>query len=162
MCSNKIYQGGIIMSQTGKLEAIWLKRMKGGPMDAKETAILQANKGIVDNANQGGKRQVTIIEKEVWELLMAQMGTDLDPAERRANLMVSGGLGLANTIGRVLQVGDCRIRIYGETRPCEAMDKALPGLREAMKSNWGGGAFGEILDDGEISVGDPVRWVNDT
>jgi hypothetical protein len=22
--------------------------------------------------------------------------------------------------------------------------------------NWGGGAFGEILDDGEIAVGDPV------
>ena len=46
------------MSQTGKLEAIWLKRMKGGPMDAHETAVLQANKGIVGNANQGGKYPV--------------------------------------------------------------------------------------------------------
>ena len=148
------------MSQTGKLEAIWLKRMKGGPMDAHETAVLQANSGIVGNANQGGKRQVTIIEKEVWELLMAQMGGDLDPATRRANLMISGELGLANTIGQVLQVGECRIRIYGETKPCEVMDKALSGLREAMRSNWGGGAFGEILDDGEIAVGDSVRWVD--
>jgi len=25
---------------------------------------------------------------------------------------------------------------------------------------WGGGAFGEVLDDGEITVGDPVELVN--
>ena len=118
------------MSQTGKLEAIWLKRMKGGPMDTHETAVVQANKGIVGNANQGGKRQVTIIEKEVWELLMAQMGGDLDPSTRRANLMISGEIDLANTIGQVLQVGECRIRIYGETKPCEVMDKALRGMKD--------------------------------
>jgi len=147
------------MEITGKLEAIWLKRMKGGPMDARQTATLQAGKGIVGNANQGGKRQVTIIQKEVWESLMAQMGGDLDPAARRANLMISGRLDLANTIGQVLQIGNCRVRIYGETKPCEMMDKALPGLREAMKGNWSGGVFGEILDDGQIAVGDPVCWI---
>ena len=28
-----------------------------------------------------------------------------------------------------------------------------------MKANWGGGAFGEVLDDGRIAVGDAVHWV---
>ena len=28
-----------------------------------------------------------------------------------------------------------------------------------MKANWGGGAFGEVLDDGQIAVGDAVHWV---
>ena len=27
-----------------------------------------------------------------------------------------------------------------------------------MRPNWGGGAFGEILDDGEIRVGDAVSF----
>jgi MOSC domain-containing protein YiiM len=38
------------------------------------------------------------------------------------------------------------------------MDEALPGLREAMARNWGGGVFAEVLDDGEIAVGDQVEW----
>lgn len=38
------------------------------------------------------------------------------------------------------------------------MDEALPGLKAAMYNNWQGGAFGEVLTDGDIRVGDLVRW----
>jgi MOSC domain-containing protein YiiM len=146
------------MTQTGKLEAIWLKRMRRGPMDRVEQATLKANRGLVGNANQGGKRQVTLIEKEVWERLMAEMGADLDPSARRANLLLSG-IRLAHTHNRILRIGACRIQIWGETKPCEVMEAAWPGLKDAMYGNWGGGAFGVILDDGEIAVGDAVVWV---
>ena len=146
------------MNNTGKLEAIWLKRMKRGPMDPVDQAQLIAGRGLVGNANQGGKRQVTIIEQDVWENLMAALGADLDPSARRANLMVSG-LKLADSRHKILQIGSCRIRIYGETKPCEQMDEAFPGLQDAMRDKWYGGAFGEVLDDGNIIVGDLVAWV---
>ena len=113
---------------------------------------------MVGNADQGGKRQVTLIEQEVWQSLMEQVGASLGPAARRANMLLSG-IRLAESRGRILLVGNCRIRIYGETRPCERMDEAWSGLREAMKVDWAGGAFGEVLDDGEIGVGDQVRWL---
>lgn len=142
----------------GQLEAIWLKRMQGGPMDPVEQATLKAYRGLVGNANQGGKRQVTLIEQEVWQDVMEKMNSTLDPAARRANLMLSG-IRLMDTRGRILQIGDCRIRIYGETKPCEVMDSALPGLRNALGQDWGGGAFGEVLDDGKIAVGDEVKWL---
>ena len=141
----------------GKLEAIWIKRMRRGPMDPADSAELKAGRGIVGNANQRGKRQVTIIEQEKWEELMRGLGGSLLPSARRANLMVKN-IRLAESRGRVLRVGSCRIRIYGETRPCERMDEALQGLRQAMSKGWGGGAFGEILDDGSIKVGDAVCW----
>jgi MOSC domain-containing protein YiiM len=127
-------------------------------MDPVRAAELRAGHGLVGNANVGGRRQVTLIEREVWERYMAALGAALDPSTRRANLMVEG-LPLANSRGRVLRVGDRgRIRILGETKPCEQMEEALPGLRQTMYENWGGGAFGEVLEDGTIAVGDVVAW----
>lgn len=141
----------------GQLRAIWVKRMKLGPMDKKDSATLLAGKGMVGNANQGGKRQVTIIEEEIWQNLMKDLKANLDPNSRRANLMVSG-ISLVKTSNQILKIGNCRLRILGETKPCERMDEAFSGLRQAMKANWGGGAFAEVLEDGEIFVGDQVSW----
>lgn len=141
----------------GALEAIWIKRMKGGPMDPGKTARLVAGRGIVGNANQGGRRQVTLISRERWDELMDQLDAEIDPVGRRANLMLRG-IDLIESRERVLRIGQARLRIRGETRPCEQMDAALHGLREAMRERWGGGAFAEVLEGGEIAVGDPVEW----
>ncbi len=144
----------------GRLEAIWLKRAHRGPMDPVTEATLVAGRGLVGNADQGRRRQVTLIEREVWDRLMRELDAEVSPSARRANLMVSG-CSLENARDRVLRVGGCRLRILGETRPCERMDEAFDGLREAMKPRWGGGAFAEVLDDGLISVGERVAWDND-
>ena len=76
---------------------------------------------------------------------------------RRANLLVSD-IDFSDSHGKILTIGGVRVRIYGETRPCEQMEDAAPVLQAAMTVPFGGGAFGEILDDGEIAVGDPVTF----
>ena len=101
---------------------------------------------------------MTLVESEVFETVATEMGVAVDPAARRANLLISG-VPLASSRGRVLEIGDVRIRIAGETRPCERMDEAVPGLRRALAPPWRGGAYGEVLVDGALTVGDPVRWV---
>ncbi len=131
--------------------------MKRGPMDPAREADLVAARGLVGNADQKRRRQVTLIEEEVWDDLMARLGADLDPSARRANLMVRG-LPLADSRGRTLRVGACRVQVLGETKPCHRMDEALPGLKDLMFPDWRGGAFGEVLDSGRIAVGDAVRW----
>jgi MOSC domain-containing protein YiiM len=125
-------------------------------MDPVDKARVVAGKGIVGNANQGGKRQVTIISAKHWHQVTALLADVPDPRERRANLMVSD-VDFRDSHGKILKIGDVRVRIYGETRPCEQMEMAAPGLQAAMEVPFGGGAFGEILDDGEITVGDPVE-----
>jgi MOSC domain-containing protein YiiM len=142
------------------LEAIWIKRYRRGPMDAAPAARLVAGRGIVGNANQGGKRQVTIIAREAWDDVTQELAAVVPPQTRRANLLVRG-VELANTRGRVLRIGGCRLRIYGETKPCWQMEEAHAGLQSALQPKWRGGVFAEVMDDGEIAVGDPVAWVEE-
>jgi MOSC domain-containing protein YiiM len=137
--------------------AIWIKRAQRGPMDPAARATLIAGRGIEGNADQGGKRQVTIIAAEVFDALRTTLDPAVEPVMRRANLLVRG-VSLGESRGRVLRVGWGRIRVYGETRPCHLMDQALPGLRAALQPDWNGGVFGEVVDGGEIRVGDSVSW----
>jgi MOSC domain-containing protein YiiM len=141
----------------GRLQGIWIKRMHRGPMDAADTGELVAGRGLRGNATQGGRRQVTIMALDRWQALTAHLPGPPDPAIRRANLLVDG-VDLDDCRGRILRIGDARVRIFGETRPCHQMDEACPGLQAALSPPWGGGAFGEVIEGGAIAVGAPVSW----
>jgi MOSC domain-containing protein YiiM len=141
----------------GRLERIWIKRVRLGPMDPHDRVTLVAGRGIAGNANQGGKRQVTLLSQENWQQVIDRLGSEVDPIARRANLLVSG-IDLENCRERVLRIGACRLVVRGETQPCDRMEQAHAGLRHAMSPHWGGGAFAEVLDDGDIAVGDEVEW----
>ncbi len=142
--------------QVGRVEAIWRKRAVRGVMDPVDEARFVTDSGIEDDANFGRrKRQVTIVEKEVFDAVAAEL-PEVDPVMRRANVMVSG-VALRESRGRVLRIGDVRILIHGETRPCERMDAQVPGLTAALSAPWNGGAYGVVLDDGVVRVGDTAR-----
>src|SRR5262245_3318230 len=126
-------------------------------MDSQLAAVLEPGRGLAGNADRGGRRQVTLISEARWRELMAQVGASLGHEARRANLVISA-IDLEHTRGRVLRIGVCRLRIGGETRPCELMEDAAAGLQAAMRERWGGGAFAEVLDGGPIAVGDTVAW----
>ncbi len=149
----------------GTLVAIWIKRAAAGPMDAADAARMVKGRGMVGNADQGGRRQVTVLAAEAWSSVCADLGLEVDagpgPVARRANLLTTG-IDLAHSRGRVLRIGGVRVRLYGETVPCRLMEETHAGLQEALRPDWRGGAFGEVLDDGEIAIGDPVEWVDAT
>jgi diketogulonate reductase-like aldo/keto reductase len=147
----------------GEVVSLWLKRAKGGPMDPVRTAHFVEGRGLRGNANQGGWRQVTVIEEGAWRAATSQVGVPVDPSARRANVLVRG-VDLRESIGKLLHLGGVTIRLLGNTRPCEQMDEAQPGLRAALAPDWRAGAYGEIISGGEVSVGDPasitplLRW----
>lgn len=150
------------MQSQGRLEAIWIKRFRLGPHGRPIARhVARPTRSPRQCRSRSSARQVTLIEQERWQALMNAVGASLSPVTRRANLLLSG-IELAYSRKRILYIGTCRIRILGETKPCERMDEAWPGLKRAMYNNWGGGAFGEVLDNGDIMVGDTVCWLNKT
>lgn len=126
-------------------------------MDPRGTATLIAGKGLEGNANQGGRRQVILLSEEAWNDATAELGMPLDPSARRGNLLLSG-VDLEKTRGRTLRIGAARLRIWMECTPCYQMDQAVLGLQEFLRPHWRGGACAEVLEGGEILVGDEVEW----
>ncbi len=125
----------------GRLDAIWIKRAARGPMDAVERIRAVPERGLEANANQGGKRQVTLIEREVFDRLRDDLSPAVDPVQRRANLMVSG-VRLAETRGRVAVGADGRRRVAdasGVADPRGARDPRGPADPRSPGRSGGGG-----------------------
>ena len=139
------------------MQGIWVKEVHGEPMTAVDEAEALAGQGFDGGVVAASTRQLTVLAAEAWADVEATLGMSVDPALRRANLLVDG-LDLVGTTGRVLRVGDLRLEITGETKPCHQMDAAVNGLRDALEPDWRGGAHGVVLGDATVRVGDPVGW----
>ncbi len=126
-------------------------------MDRVAHATLVEGQGVEGSADRNPRRQVTLLESEAWKACMEELGVDRDPSLRRANILLSG-VRLAHTRGSVLAIGDARLGIGGEVTPCTRMEEAQKGLQAAMRPEWRGGVFAQVLKGGAIQVGDQVRW----
>lgn len=141
----------------GQLLRIWVRPSARTSVRALERTDAVADLGLIGDHAAGGRRQVTLLSREAWDDALRELGGgELDPALRRANLLVEG-LDLGATIGQRLQVGPVELEVLGETRPCQLMDDARLGLRDALAPARRGGVFARIVRGGPLQVGDPVQ-----
>ena len=78
------------IAHMGTIAAIWIKPASGAPMKPVDEADLVAGRGLKGNADQGGWRQITIIDEAAWRTATDEVGMEVDPSARRANVMVRG------------------------------------------------------------------------
>ena len=138
----------------GIVKRLWLKPARKAPMKDVDSLELTIG-GISGNAYKSKRRQVTILTDEAWNESIAEIGVDIDPSARRANVLVSG-IDLDNSRGAVITIGGKRLLVGGEVTPCKKMEAVHAGLQKAMRPHWRGGAFARILDGGTIHTGDEV------
>lgn len=139
----------------GTLKAIAHRPADGDPMQTATSCRIVEGKGIETENRPAGQREVTLLSVESWDRACRELGVDLPWQFRRANLLIEG-LGLAPTVGKTIAVGDVRIRIHGESKPCGVMEKQQAGLKQALAPETRGGVFGQVIKGGTINVGDPV------
>lgn len=141
---------------SGQLLGIAGRPKPAADMDAVEASTIEAG-GLAGENRPGKKRQVTILAAEAWGEACDAVGAELPWTTRRANLLVEG-IGLAETVGRKLRIGEALLEVTAETEPCHLMDRARPGLRSALEPEWRGGASCRVLEPGAIRIGDRVAF----
>ena len=139
-----------------KLIGIATREKKRSPMQTIDSAFISLNKGVEnDFRGKPSKRQVTVMSQKAWLDATSSMNTNLPWTTRRANLLVDD-LDLGNTLGNTIKIGNVELLITQETDPCERMEEAVKGLRDALKPKWRGGVCCRVISEGPVALGDTV------
>lgn len=140
------------------LEAIAYKTAKRGIMKPAFCANVTVERGVENDIfGRPGKRQVTVMSQQQWQIACQQIDADLDWLTRRANLLISGYQFSAADVGKVISIGrDLQLLITGETDPCKKMEIAHPGLEQALRPDWRGGVTCRVIQAGLIQPDDLV------
>ena len=147
-------------TENGRLLGIAVRPAVGADLQELDAVSIRLESGVDgDYRRGGGARQVTVLAKEAWQAACREVDAALPWTARRANLLVAG-LSLEASIGKRLRVGQVLLEITGETRPCEVMEVAHAGLREALEPGWRGGVTCRVLAHGTVQIGDPVTLID--
>lgn len=141
---------------SGIIRGIAFRPTDSDPMREIEECRVLVNRGMELENRPPGKRSLTLLSRESWTDTCRDLEADLPWWIRRANLLVEG-LDLAATVGHTVEIGAIRVYIHDETRSCKLMDEQHAGLRAALKGEFRGGVFGQVLNEGIIRIGDEIR-----
>ena len=152
------------MSEVGRVEGIFITSAASEPMIALDTARLVAGRGIEGDRyflgtgfysdGQDG-RQLTLIEAESLDALLASAGIELTPLECRRNV-VTRGIRLNELVGKRFTVGGIQLEGIRLCPPCNHLEELTrPGMLRGLARS--GGLRAHILNDGELRVGDDIN-----
>jgi MOSC domain len=150
---------------TGSVEALSVAANAGEPARLVRTARALAGRGLEGDRHVAGTgtfpsgvpgSALTMIEAEVCE----SFDPPLEPGEHRRNV-VTRGIDLNALVGHEFTIGEVRCRGMRLCEPCTVVQRCAgrPVLRALVHR---GGLRADILGDGKIRVGDPVRANPDT
>jgi MOSC domain-containing protein YiiM len=149
---------------TGRVVAIYVAPSAGAPMEARDAVHAEASVGLAGDRyalgtgtySQTGRgpRDVTLIEREAIDAVRDD-GISVTGADTRRNV-VTEGVPLNHLVGRTFRVGAVTLRGLRLSEPCAYLEQhtGITGVHRAFVHR--GGLRAEVVDGGELRVGDPV------
>jgi len=117
---------------------------------------LDGNRYLFDEAEPG--KALTLIAAEALERLEAEQGIALSAAASRRNVLTRG-IDVNALVGRRFTIGEVECIGVELCEPCSDLERlTVPGVIKGLVHQAGLNA--DILNDGEIAVGDPVVAVD--
>ena len=146
-------------AQVGTVTWIGIRPERRARLVSLESVLVSATGLEGDHNNSGGKRSITLIQKEHLPVIASYMGKDeVRPEQIRRNIVVSG-INLLSLKNRMLRIGDAEIEVTGICAPCSRMEETLgEGGYAAVRGH--GGLTGKLLTPGQIKLGDIIQPID--
>jgi MOSC domain-containing protein YiiM len=152
-------------TESGRVELIHVATREGEPMRALDRVRLLAGVGLEGDryatgrghfsGTPGSGRALTLVEGEVLESVRDSQGIALRPGEARRNL-TTRGISLNPLVGRRFRIGNVLCMGTRLCEPCTYLDGIVQRrLLDALRNR--GGLRADVLEDGDIQVGDELR-----
>ena len=143
--------------QSGAVEWIGIRPDKRGPVKELESVDISIETSLEGDhySKSGGKRQVTLIQREHINAVGQILDSSVDPSLLRRNIVVSG-INLLALHDVKFKIGeDVTLEGTGYCHPCSRMEENLgPGGYNAMRGH--GGITAKVVQGGSIKVGDEI------
>lgn len=150
------------LPQVGTVEWIGLREKRRSEVASVDQVHVSVEKGLEGDhySKQGGKRMVTLIQKEHLDVVSSLLDMDVSPHEVRRNIVVSG-INLVALHDVTFRLGeDVILKGTGYCHPCSRMEENLgPGGYNAMRGH--GGITAVVVSKGDIRVGDQIKSQNE-
>jgi MOSC domain-containing protein YiiM len=145
---------------SGKITGLAIKPEHYAPL-CEVPEIEVTPEGIAGSAWASTVRRVTLLFQEQWNEVQRELDATIPWPTRRANVLVSG-LRPEQLLKKRVRLGEVELDIHGETKPCERMDQAHEGLKNALKPEMRGGVYGSVVRAGRVRVGDTIAVVGES
>src|SRR6266550_104848 len=155
-------------AQAGRVEFIHLAESEGDPMRATDRIRVLAGIGLEGDRYASGRghfsrtpgtgRALTLVEAEMLEHLRDSLGIALQPGEARRNV-TTRGVALNALVGQRFRIGSLLCQGMRLCEPCKYLEEVI-GKRLVDPLLHRGGLRADVLEDGEIRIGDEVRLVH--
>jgi MOSC domain-containing protein YiiM len=144
---------------SGRVEGIFITADRGALPEPVGSVRALTGRGLEGNryfyeADAPPGRALTLIAAEAVEAMEGEHGISLEARATRRNV-VTRGVDVNDLVGKRFRVGDVECVGVELCEPCAHLESLTkPGIIKGLVHR--GGLNADILNDGEISVGDPV------
>jgi MOSC domain-containing protein YiiM len=151
--------------QQGTVAFIYVADKARKPMQCLESVRAVSGKGLegdryfeaqgsfFKNERTRPDKEITLIEQEALDALLRDYSIELGTDEARRNIVTSG-ISLNHLVGREFAVGSARLRGLRLCEPCGHLERLTGRKLKGLVHR--GGLRAQIVESGEIKVGDPV------
>ena len=148
--------------EAGRVEGIFVTPEHGVLPAPLERVRAHAGRGLEGNRylfeQAGPGKALTLIAAEALERLEAESGIVLSAAASRRNVLTRG-IDVNALVGRSFRIGEVECVGVELCEPCSYLESlTVPGVLTGLVHQ--AGLYADILDDGEIAVGDPVAVID--